>query len=623
MDIVVPKATIELQQEVRAALEDPEVMPDSIQIKGEVYTLESHAGGGYKGVVWSAKDSMGRDRAIKFTIAEDYEDRSYLQELSLAARLEPYDEFARFFHAEIKELDLGALGLYKFVCFVEEWIKGKTLNKYLEENRSEVTSSFLIGYVRGISSALRALEVNKLKHDDMHASNVMIADPVEGGLSNVFKIKVIDTGSLKSVQKLNLKPKDDHRHVIDHLVSIWNTIYNSKILSSRDRRFLHSTKALLNSMLDDDPTTRLRSPSQIKEHFEHAYTRAAAPVKSTRGHLLAPFEFISAEHIADDRLLVDIFASSVPWFGKVAGPDPCLVTGPRGCGKSTIFRWLSLKAQLHKPERDISDLRIAGFYLSCSADLQNRVGWVDTQGLAKRFQKEIIHYFNLLASREVVQTLSSISRRKDRVSYFGFGITEETSIYKFMIEGLGLLQKPLLQGVPRLDQLGEAIEREMSAVHSQILRGSNVSFASPETFLSDLSSRMARLMEFFRQKKITFLIDDFSVHRVPEQVQKVLNLVIWERQPSHIFKLSSEKLGAINTKPSARPAATRRSGAEGSDGRFLRSQLRRISPGRCPQARPCRQRPHPITITSAELTKPEFSTLHKIGTFYFALTDSE
>src|SRR5689334_17936118 len=74
---------------------------------------------------------------------------------------------------------------------------------------------------------------------------------------------------------------------------------------------------------------------------------------------------------------------------------------------------------------------------------------------------------------------------------------------------------------------------------------------------------------------------------------------------------------ASNTKPSARPVPTRRNGAEGSDGRFLRSQLRRISPGRCPQVRPCRQRPHPITITSAELTKPELSTLHKIGTFYF------
>jgi len=77
---------------------------------------------------------------------------------------------------------------------------------------------------------------------------------------------------------------------------------------------------------------------------------------------------------------------------------------------------------------------------------------------------------------------------------------------------------------------------------------------------------------------------------------------------------------AGNTKPSARPAPTQRSGAEGSHGRFLRSQLRRIGPGRCPQARPCRQRPHPITITSATLAKPEFSTLHKIGTFYFALT---
>jgi hypothetical protein len=39
------------------------------------------------------------------------------------------------------------------------------------------------------------------------------------------------------------------------------------------------------------------------------------------------------------------------------------------------------------------------------------------------------------------------------------------------------------------------------------------------------------------------LVDDFSSNRLPFDVQVILNQVVWERRPSHVFKLSSEKYG--------------------------------------------------------------------------------
>src|SRR5205814_780654 len=155
--------------------------------------------------------------------------------------------------------------------------------------------------------------------------------------------------------------------------------------------------------------------------FELHSTRAASPRLPQTFTLQSPFEYISAEHIADDRLLVEIFAESCPWLDKVAGPDPVMVTGPRGCGKSTIFRWLSLKAHLHKPSAELSSFRIAGFYVSCSSDLQNRLSWIKTPGLSERFRKEIVHYFNLLVAREIVITLAHIWDRQDREDYWGLG----------------------------------------------------------------------------------------------------------------------------------------------------------------------------------------------------------
>jgi hypothetical protein len=55
---------------------------------------------------------------------------------------------------------------------------------------------------------------------------------------------------------------------------------------------------------------------------------------------------------------------------------------------------------------------------------------------------------------------------------------------------------------------------------------------------------LLRLMPYFERKTISFLVDDFSAHRLPEPVQIILNRVVWERRSSHIFKLSAEKYGA-------------------------------------------------------------------------------
>jgi serine/threonine protein kinase len=188
---------IELTPELVIALKDPSRMPASVTVKGSSYTLDSPKSEGFKAVVWKAQDDIGRLRALKFAVYEDYEDRSYLQELSRASALDKYEDFARFIDAGIVNIDFGKDDQKVFVCFVEEWIEGTSLKDLLAKGGDRVTPTFMLGYIRAMCNALSELYFERLRHDDLHTGNVMIVEAPQAHISPELRIKIVDNGSMK------------------------------------------------------------------------------------------------------------------------------------------------------------------------------------------------------------------------------------------------------------------------------------------------------------------------------------------------------------------------------------------------------------------------------------------
>jgi tRNA A-37 threonylcarbamoyl transferase component Bud32 len=524
-------------------------VPREVVVDGQSMFPKEPKAAGYKAVVWKGKDTDGSDVAIKFAIHADYMDKSYLQERRLAAKLKDYENFSIFERAGTVELDLPKRGPTTFICFVERWINGITLEEFLESGN--VTLAFCHQFTVQLAKAINILAANEMCHDDLHTKNIMIESPRPGVLNwfgyplDEHRIKIIDMGSLKPISQ-HRKEFDDHSHFCSHLVKLHNSVNSHLSKSQQEYRFLLGLKELVESMSDDNTDIALRNPANIIKKINSIKSESQFSFQSQQEvKLNDPFDYIAAEHIVDDRLLMKLFAESCPWLEQVSGPDPILLTGPRGCGKSMVFRRLSLKAMLNREIGELKSLRISGFYLSCSADIRNRLSRFKTEGSARRFSSEITHYFNLLLLREVATTLYLISKRGDRSSLFGFAPDNEEAIYRYCLRVLNpnISDTLRLQGSSRMLQLVDLADWMMDRSYSEMLHGRQIANTLPTSFITDLSKELGSNIGFMASRKPTYLVDDYSVHRVPEAVQNILNAIIWDRQPTHIFKVSSEKYG--------------------------------------------------------------------------------
>ncbi len=530
-----------------------------VEVRGVKYIIHELLGKpGQTGVTRKCTDEYGYLYALKFTTYHLYtKGRSYLEEIAKARRLSNCPNIARLEAWDEKPMRLPGSGKEEtLVLLITEYVEGKCLEDYLAT--TVIDTSFLRAFVIGMCVALHAMRHHGLYHNDLHARNVMVCSPYAGSLEQEGKtVKVIDTGLLSSDEQPIEENMDDHTYFVSHLISIYNRILDTRhLLCIADRKYMSMIKAVLESMLDDDMQRRLYEPSRVKEEFDRAWWEAHKPtyisaISTTKPVLNSPFDYIQAEHIVSDQILEALFSDKCPWYEKVRGPDPINLDGPRGCGKSTVFRMLRLKTLLHtKSPEDLRGLTQVGFYIPCASELGGRFACL-TEESTNKIGREILHFFNLVLLREVVDTLREISHRDDAQTIFGWTDWIDRDFHSFLLDLLGMSDKKVarLNGVSRLDHLSSSLNQERINTHTHILREKKLGFATPPSLLSDVTNYLSSNVGYFRDKRILFLLDDYSLHRVPPSIQRILNQVVWMQVPTYVFKISSEVGGIMVEAP--------------------------------------------------------------------------
>ncbi|PXF60884.1 MAG: hypothetical protein C4B59_06865 [Candidatus Methanogaster sp.] len=369
------------------------------------YEFIEEIGRGKRGVVYKAYNkSIDHYRACKI-IPQKNLGSAWELEITKVVKLEGIQRIAQYIDHDAKLLDNTP-----YVCILWEYIQGCNLRDFIRENPTAITLGIISAITDQIFKAFIAMKDRGISHNDLHEGNILIYYDTGMIDPDIPRIKITDFGIGGSHNEL--KPKDDYRELARICYNLLNLIDPSN-LDGKDRffydRFIVSIQKRL---LEANPTVGhfVQNPQELIKILrripdEYDTLEVERPKKLTH-----PFDYLRCEQIGNSfELLQLLYSQNFPGYNDLLRRNNTILTGPRGCGKTTIFRNLSLKTQLIAGKREGATGDFIGIYYHCT-DLYFAFPYLKSE-LNDVKRQAIIHYFNLSILYEILDLLSEASKR--------------------------------------------------------------------------------------------------------------------------------------------------------------------------------------------------------------------
>ena len=501
------------------------------------YIIVEHRGSGMNAHVFRAhSDEMRHDIAVKIIPRQNL-GPNWKQEFQKANRLISSQVVVRFFsfgewQDENHDIDCCIL--------LSDYILGNNLKEYIQHNKNNVSVNFITDLLKAMFDLFNEMNERPFQHGDLHSGNILVEDRSTSLRGPDYAFRVTDFGTTSASE--NGAKKDDFEQLAFILKDLLENVDYQSSGSFEQFTFNILNDHFLAKHLVETDTTRdpyARRPKKLFDHLDEIESEFDK-IQSDKAvkKITDPFEYLSCEQIGDSHsLLKALYSDRFLGLSGIETRNNLVLTGPRGCGKSTVFKSLSLQHRLIINEAIPDKLTYIGIYYRCD-DLYFAFPRYMTPDRQEAFDIPL----HFIISTLLNELFDSIKRWASKYYKDEFDKKEgnvSRSIWELL--ELSRSQEP---GIDSFRALSARLQKERfrAAKKQRFVNDPKHSFGhyfGPDILIKICDMLMEKF-SFLNDRPFFFFIDDYSSPKITIELQQNLNRLLMQRTSSCFFKLSTE-----------------------------------------------------------------------------------
>lgn len=429
-------------------------------------------------------------------------------------------------------------------CFVliYDYVKGKNLADYIKEDRKEISTKFILDFLKAMLNLLFEMKSKNIKHGDMHSRNILVESPDESQMQPEPRFRVTDFAAWTASGDHRIR--DDYEQLAITLRELLNCVdYSKDGAISQDKFIFNFLDTQFGKyLIEDDPTRSplARQPKLLHEKLANLgkeYKELEADTLTAK--LVSPFDGLSCEQISKASTLKALYSDKFLALDMIQHRNNLVLTGPRGCGKSTVFKSLSLRHRTLVHDDKPEHVEYVGIYYNCNSDLLFAFPRYRLPENSSAYDLPL-HYITATLLIDVLETINVWATHH----YEKIFIEAEQRVAKMLWEVLAI-KPPQQPNANSFMTIIACLANERRNVAGKYRLADIPEYSKDKSFFNpSVLLRFCQTLKdefsFLSNRPFYFFIDDYSAPKITKELQKILNCLFMQRHASCFFKLSTE-----------------------------------------------------------------------------------